>query len=85
MLASSPNRVFSREELMRRVWGYEASIDTVKYLFGPATPVARVKPGQIIEANTLDAFGNVLRNPRRHPHLQVLGLHVRRGNVLRRR
>jgi amidase len=42
---------------------YEASIDTVKYLFGPATPVARVKPGQIIEANTLDAFGNVLRKP----------------------
>jgi len=37
---------------------YEARIDTVKYLFGPATPVARVKPGQIIEANTLDAFGN---------------------------
>jgi DNA-binding response OmpR family regulator len=28
LLASSPNRVFSREELMRRVWGYEASIDT---------------------------------------------------------
>jgi len=42
---------------------YKASIDTVKYLFGPATPVARVKPGQIIEANTLDAFGNVLRTP----------------------
>ena len=42
---------------------YEASIDTVKYLFGPATPVAHVKPGQVIEANTLDAFGNVLRKP----------------------
>ena len=28
LLASTPNRVFSRDELMRRVWGYEASIDT---------------------------------------------------------
>jgi DNA-binding response OmpR family regulator len=28
LLASSPNRVFSRDVLMRRVWGYEASIDT---------------------------------------------------------
>jgi len=42
---------------------YDASIDTVKCLFGPAIAVARVKPGQIIEANTLDAFGNVLRKP----------------------
>ncbi|MBK5299333.1 MAG: acetamidase/formamidase family protein [Vicinamibacteria bacterium] len=42
---------------------YEATIDNVKYLFGPAAPVARVTPGQIIEANTLDAFGNVLRKP----------------------
>ena len=42
---------------------YEATIDNVKYLFGPATPVARVRPGQIVEANTLDAFGNVLRKP----------------------
>jgi DNA-binding response OmpR family regulator len=28
LLASSPNRVFSRDVLMRRIWGYEASIDT---------------------------------------------------------
>jgi amidase len=42
---------------------YEATVDNVKHLFGPAAPVARVRPGQIIEANTLDAFGNVLRKP----------------------
>jgi two-component system response regulator ResD len=28
LLASNPNRVFSRETLMRRIWGYEATIDT---------------------------------------------------------
>ncbi len=27
-LASNPNRVFSREQLMDRVWGYEAALDT---------------------------------------------------------
>jgi DNA-binding response OmpR family regulator len=28
LLASNPRRVFSREELMDRVWGYEAALDT---------------------------------------------------------
>ena len=27
-LASHPERVFSREQLMRRVWGYSAALDT---------------------------------------------------------
>jgi DNA-binding response OmpR family regulator len=27
-LASHPQRVFSREQLMRRVWGYSAALDT---------------------------------------------------------
>ena len=27
-LASHPRRVFSRDDLMRRVWGYSAALDT---------------------------------------------------------
>ena len=27
-LASNPNRVFSRDQLMSRVWGYSAALDT---------------------------------------------------------
>ena len=42
---------------------YHATINDVKYLYGPAAPVAHVKPGDIIETNTLDAFGNVLKKP----------------------
>jgi hypothetical protein len=42
---------------------YRASISDVKYVYGVAPPVAHVKPGEIIETNTLDAFGNVLRKP----------------------
>ena len=42
---------------------YHATINDVKYAYGPAAPVAHVKPGDIIETNTLDAFGNVLKKP----------------------
>jgi acetamidase/formamidase len=42
---------------------YHASIGDVKYAYGPASPVARVKPGDTIETNTLDAFGNAIKRP----------------------
>src|SRR5580658_6994946 len=42
---------------------YHATINDVKYVYGPAMPVAHAKPGDIIETNTLDAFGNVLKKP----------------------
>src|ERR1700732_4448628 len=42
---------------------YHATINDVKYLYGSAAPVEHVKPGDIIETNTLDAFGNVLKKP----------------------
>lgn len=42
---------------------YHATINDVKYLYGPGTPVAHVKAGDVIETNTLDAFGNVLKKP----------------------
>lgn len=42
---------------------YHATIDTVKYVYGPAEPVARLKPGDILDTNTLDCFGNVIKKP----------------------
>src|ERR1700726_2382126 len=42
---------------------YMATIDTVKYVYGVAPPVAKLKPGNILEANSLDCFGNVLQKP----------------------
>src|ERR1700719_5243038 len=42
---------------------YKATIDTVKYVYGAAPPVAKLKPGTILEANSLDCFGNVLQKP----------------------
>src|SRR5262250_2772630 len=42
---------------------YQATIETVKYTFGPAQPVARVRPGQPVETNTLDAAGGAFQKP----------------------
>ena len=42
---------------------YRATIDDVKYVYGPARPVARLRSGDTLETNTLDAFGNVLQKP----------------------
>jgi amidase len=42
---------------------YHATISGVKYVYGVAAPVAHVKSGDIIETNTLDAFGNTLKKP----------------------
>ena len=42
---------------------YHATINDGKYVYGSAAPVAHVKAGDVIETNTLDAFGNVLKKP----------------------
>jgi amidase len=42
---------------------YQASIDTVKYVYGVAPPVAHLHPGNILEANSLDCFGNAIKKP----------------------
>src|SRR5215472_2574190 len=42
---------------------YHATIDNVKYVFGVAPPVAHFKPGNVLEANSLDCFGNALQKP----------------------
>jgi len=42
---------------------YHATIDAVKYVYGVAPPVARLRPGNILEANSLDCFGNAIKKP----------------------
>jgi acetamidase/formamidase len=58
-LAAQGNPPTAKEHVVR----YTATIDNVKYLFGLAPPVASVKPGDILEANSLDCFGNALQKP----------------------
>jgi len=42
---------------------FKARMDNVKATFGPADPVAHVGAGGILEANSLDCFGNALQKP----------------------
>jgi len=42
---------------------YHAGINDVKYIYATAEPVARLKPGDILDTNTLDCFGNAIKKP----------------------
>lgn len=42
---------------------YQSNIDVVKYVYGVAPPVARLRPGNILESNSLDCFGNAVKKP----------------------
>jgi acetamidase/formamidase len=42
---------------------YQATINNVKYVYASVPPVARLKPGDILDTNTLDCFGNAIQKP----------------------
>jgi amidase len=42
---------------------YHATIDNVKYVYATAPPVAHLHAGNILEANSLDCFGNAIKKP----------------------
>lgn len=42
---------------------YHTTINDVKYVYGVAEPVARLKPGDTLEVNTLDGYGNAIQKP----------------------
>src|ERR1035438_9224890 len=46
-----------------RVVSYHATTENVKGVFGPADPVAALRPGDTLDTNTLDCFGGVLKKP----------------------
>lgn len=50
-------------EVQPRVIHYQVTMKEVKYVYGVAPPVARLHSGDILETNTVDAFGNVLQKP----------------------
>src|SRR5581483_8652358 len=40
---------------------YHATIEDVKYVYATMAPVAHLKPGDILDTDTLDCFGNALK------------------------
>ena len=53
----------SAQDASPRVVKYQVTMDTVKYLYGAMPPVARLASGEILDADTLDAFGNAIQKP----------------------
>lgn len=49
--------------LAQNVVKYQATINNVKYVYASMPPVARLKPGDILDTNTLDRFGNAVQKP----------------------
>jgi amidase len=62
----APTAAFAQgqpEQNAPRVVKYHASIDVVKYVYGVAPPVERLRSGDILETNTLDCFGDAIKKP----------------------
>lgn len=55
--------LLSGAALAQNVVHYTTTNANVKYLFATAEPVAHLKPGDILDTNTLDCFGNGLKKP----------------------
>ena len=49
--------------LGQRVVRYQPTEKDLKFVYATAPPVATLQPGDILETNTVDAFGNVIRKP----------------------
>jgi acetamidase/formamidase len=47
----------------QQVVRYTPSEKDLKYVYATVPPVATLKPGDTLETNTVDAFGNVIRKP----------------------
>src|SRR5262250_2260743 len=57
--AAGQTSAVKEDEVVR----FHGTIDNVKYVFGVAPPVAHLKAGNILDANSLDCFGNALQKP----------------------
>jgi acetamidase/formamidase len=55
--------VFGAAVQAQNVVKYHTTMNDVKYVYGVAPPVARLKPGDILDTNTVDAFGNAIQKP----------------------
>jgi amidase len=42
---------------------YQGTLNNVKYVYATVAPVAHLKPGDVLDTNTLDCFGDAIRKP----------------------
>src|SRR5437660_6323078 len=63
LLAALFSCVASAQSKPANVVSYKLDESKLKYLFATSEPVLHLKQGDILETNTVDAFGNVLQKP----------------------
>ena len=51
------------QSAQEHVLKYRVSMDTVKYVYGTMPAVARLAPGDVLDVDTVDAFGNAIQKP----------------------
>src|SRR6266404_5364555 len=42
---------------------YQGALNNVKYVYATVAPVAHLKPGDVLDTNTLDCFGDAIKKP----------------------
>lgn len=63
LLALGASLSFAQATSGGNVVKFQGTLANVKYLFATAEPVAHLKPGDILDTNTLDCFGDAIRKP----------------------
>jgi acetamidase/formamidase len=57
------NRVSAQTSASGNVVKFQGALSNVKYVYATVDPVAHLKPGDILDTNTLDCFGDAIRKP----------------------
>jgi len=62
LLTGSP-RMTAQSGPAANVVKYQGTLNNVKYVYATVAPVAHLKPGDIVDTNTLDCFGDAIKKP----------------------
>lgn len=62
LLTGSP-RMTAQSGPAANVVNYQGTLNNVKYVYATVAPVAHLKPGDIVDTNTLDCFGDAIKKP----------------------
>ena len=57
------NSVSAQTSASGNVVKFQSALNNVKYVYATVDPVAHLKPGDILDTNTLDCFGDAIRKP----------------------
>jgi amidase len=63
LLIAAPNTAGAQTAQSANVIKYQGTLQNVKYVYASVAPVAHLKPGDVLDTNTLDCFGDAVKKP----------------------